>query len=166
MSYCFLSQPPGGRPQVAMLACIGYIVPEYFRWPGDLAPAVLERQVAGFAGCWCCCWFYPNRLWEILLKLWFLTTCEAGLAESINPREHLLLGESIGNMFYFDVGSLSKSKITGSMVSRLMEVDDIIFMDIWMVFGSKTLMRSLPWYFLMVPFSFWVNMLKLSFDGW
>ena len=26
-----------------MLACIGYIVPEYFRWPGDLAPAVLER---------------------------------------------------------------------------------------------------------------------------
>jgi len=37
------SQPPGGRPQVAMLACIGYIVPEYFRWPGDLAPAVLER---------------------------------------------------------------------------------------------------------------------------
>ena len=58
------------------------------------------------------------------------TPCEAGLAESINPMEHLLLGESIGNLFYFDVGSLSKSKITGSMVSRLMEVDDIIFMDI------------------------------------
>jgi hypothetical protein len=47
------SQAPGGRPQVAMLACIGYIVPEYFRWPGDLAPAVFERTVgnAGFAGC-------------------------------------------------------------------------------------------------------------------
>jgi hypothetical protein len=73
------------------------------------------------------------------------TPCEAGLAESINPMEHLLLGESIGNLFYFDVGSLSKSKITGSMVSRLMEVDDIIFMDIWMVFGCKTLMRSLPY---------------------
>jgi hypothetical protein len=24
--------------RISMIACIGYIVPEYFRWPGDLSP--------------------------------------------------------------------------------------------------------------------------------
>ena len=26
--------------RVAMFACLGYIVPEYFRWPGDLSPSL------------------------------------------------------------------------------------------------------------------------------
>ncbi|OLP73687.1 Fucoxanthin-chlorophyll a-c binding protein B, chloroplastic, partial [Symbiodinium microadriaticum] len=26
--------------RVAMLACLGYIVPEYYRWPGDLSPSL------------------------------------------------------------------------------------------------------------------------------
>ena len=28
------------RWQVAMFACLGYIVPEYYRWPGDLSPSL------------------------------------------------------------------------------------------------------------------------------
>ena len=26
--------------RVAMLACMGYIVPEYYRWPGELSPSL------------------------------------------------------------------------------------------------------------------------------
>ena len=31
---------PEDSAQVAMFACLGYIVPEYYRWPGDLSPSL------------------------------------------------------------------------------------------------------------------------------